>query len=95
MLRRIAAAETVGREMPVAFVDGSGTIVQKRIDRLIRERDSNAVIDYKSGEPSESRLEGDRDQVALYCRLVAQMTSRPCRGVLWYIDAENDVVVDV
>jgi ATP-dependent helicase/nuclease subunit A len=95
VFQRIAKAETIGREMPIAFADDSGVVVQKRIDRLIREGDTDAVIDYKSGKPSESRVERDRQQVGLYCRVIAKMTGRPCGGILWYIDAENDVAVDV
>ena len=81
--------------MPIAFLDDGGSLVERRIDRLIRADGFDTVIDYKSGEPGESRLERDREQVALYCRVVAQMTGRPCRGLLWYIDAENDVAVDI
>ena len=95
VFRRIVSAETIGREMPIAFLDESGALVQKRIDRLIRENGTDTVIDYKSGAPSDARLESDREQVGLYCRVVAQMTGRPCRGILWYIDAENDAAIDV
>jgi ATP-dependent helicase/nuclease subunit A len=90
MFRRIARAETIGREMPISFVDENGALVQKRIDRLIREDGVNTVIDYKSGAPSEERLLRDREQVALYCRAVERLLGGPCRGVLWYIDTEND-----
>ncbi len=93
--RRIASAETIGREMPIAFLDETGALVERRLDRLIRENGTDTVVDYKSGEPAETRLARDREQVALYCRVVAQMTGRPCRGLLWYIDAENDVAIDV
>ena len=95
VFRRIVAAETIGREMPIVFLDDSGVLVEKRIDRLVRETRGDTVIDYKSGEPNGTRLLHDREQVALYSRAVAQMTGRPCRGLLWYIDAENDVAVDV
>jgi ATP-dependent helicase/nuclease subunit A len=95
VFRRIVSAETIGREMPIAFLDESGALVQKRIDRLIRENGTDTVIDYKSGAPSDARFDSDREQVGVYCRAVAQMTGRPCRGLLWYIDAENDTAVDV
>ncbi len=95
VFRRIVSAETIGREMPIAFLDEGGALVQKRIDRLIRENGTDTVIDYKSGAPSDARFESDREQVGLYCRAVAQMTGRPCRGILWYIDAENDAAIDV
>ncbi|HLJ74205.1 MAG TPA: 3'-5' exonuclease, partial [Thermoanaerobaculia bacterium] len=94
-LQRILAAETIGREMPVAFLDESGSLVERRIDRLVREGGSDIVIDYKSGEPGEARIARDRDQVALYCGLVSQMTGRPCAGLLWYIDVENDQAIMV
>jgi len=67
--------------------------VERRIDRLIREAGGDTVIDYKSGAPSETRLERDREQVAAYCRAVEKMTGRPCGGVLWYIDVENDTMI--
>ncbi len=95
MFRRIASAETIGREMPISFLDENGTLVEKRIDRLIREDGTDTVIDYKSGEAAAERLEGDRQQVGVYCRAVERLTGRPCRGALWYIDAENDVTIDV
>ncbi|HEY8181767.1 MAG TPA: 3'-5' exonuclease, partial [Thermoanaerobaculia bacterium] len=95
IFRRIANAETIGREMPIAFADDSGAVVQKRIDRLIREGGADTVIDYKSGKPSEGRIERDREQVSLYCRVIAKMTGRACGGLLWYIDAENDVAVTI
>ncbi|MDQ6800123.1 MAG: UvrD-helicase domain-containing protein [Acidobacteriota bacterium] len=95
VFQRIAKAETIGREMPIAFADASGAIMQKRIDRLIREGEADTVIDYKSGKPSDTRVERDREQVSLYCRVIAKMTGRVCGGILWYIDTENDVAIDV
>jgi ATP-dependent helicase/nuclease subunit A len=95
MLQRIAHAQTIGREMPISFLDEGGAIVEKRIDRLIREDGVSTVIDYKSGAPSPERLVGDREQVAMYCRAVERMTGNPCQGALWYIDDDNDAVVDV
>ena len=43
----------------------------------------------------EQRKERDREQVSVYCRRIAEMTGRPCRGLLWYIDADNDIAIDV
>jgi ATP-dependent exoDNAse (exonuclease V) beta subunit len=93
MFQRIARAETVGREMPIAFLDENGTVVEKRLDRIIREEGIDTVIDYKSGEATPARLERDREQVALYCRAYERLSGRPCRGALWYIDEGNDVVL--
>jgi len=95
MFQRMARCETTGREMPIAFVDESGAIVEKRLDRVIREGVIDTVIDYKSGEPTPERLERDRQQVALYCRAYERLSGRPCRGALWYIDDTNDVTVDL
>ncbi|HYO76793.1 MAG TPA: 3'-5' exonuclease, partial [Thermoanaerobaculia bacterium] len=87
-LQRIAVAETVGREVPVRFVE-NGTVVERRIDRLLREPDSDLVIDYKSGSAHPDRIKRDREQVARYCAAVAAITGRPCSGVLWYIDVDG------
>jgi ATP-dependent helicase/nuclease subunit A len=94
MLQRIAAAETIGREMPVRFLE-NGALVERRIDRLLREPGRDLVIDYKSGQPEESRVARDREQVARYCEAVAAITGRECGGTLWYIDLESDEVVAV
>jgi len=94
MLQRIARAETIGREVPVRFVE-AGTLVERRIDRLIRENGGEVVIDYKSGLPEPVRMEKDRAQVARYCRAISEITGRACAGVLWYIDVERDQTVEV
>lgn len=95
MLARIAAAETVGRELPIRFVDADGTVVERRVDRLLRENGRDLVIDYKSGKATAARLEGDREQVTRYCAAIAAMTGRACEGVLWYVDLESDQAVAV
>lgn len=94
MLQRIAAAENLGREMPVHFVE-NGMMVERRIDRLVREGDRDLVIDYKSGNADPERVARDREQVERYCRAVTAITGRECRGALWYIDLESDEVVEV
>ncbi|HJQ39460.1 MAG TPA: UvrD-helicase domain-containing protein [Thermoanaerobaculia bacterium] len=94
MLQRIARAETLGREVPVRFVE-DGTLVERRIDRLIRENGAEVVIDYKSGLAEEARVAKDREQVARYCRAISGITGRACAGVLWYVDAECDQIVEV
>ena len=92
-LRRIVDAETVGRELPIRFLD-NGATTERRIDRLIRENGRHIVVDYKSGVPSDDRLSTDRLQVAQYRKAVEAITGQPCGGLLWYIDVENDVAVD-
>ncbi|HEY8711734.1 MAG TPA: PD-(D/E)XK nuclease family protein, partial [Thermoanaerobaculia bacterium] len=92
---RIIRGETIARELIVRFVDESGHAVERRIDRVLRENDREVVVDYKSGAPDPDRLQRDRDQVARYCRAVQRITGRPCAGLLWYIDAGSDQLVDV
>ena len=94
MQQRIARAETIGREFPVRFVE-DGTLIERRIDRILRENGTDTVIDYKSGVPEASRVAKDRLQVARYCRAISAITGRPCAGVLWYVDVETDELVDV
>jgi ATP-dependent exoDNAse (exonuclease V) beta subunit len=72
-----------------------GLLVERRIDRLIRESGAEVVIDYKSGRGEAARIERDRAQVARYCRAIGTITGRPCSGVIWYIDVEGDETVAV
>jgi len=88
--RRIAAAETLGREVPVRFAE-NGAVVERRIDRWIREDDVDVVVDYKSGDETPY----DRDQVLAYCDALARITGRTTRGLLWYIDLDSDTVIDL
>ena len=92
-LQRIAAAETIGREFPIRFVE-DGVTVERRIDRLIRENGRDVVIDYKSGSPEANRVRKDREQVARYASAIQAMTGRECGALLWYIDLESDQVVE-
>ena len=92
---RIRAATTIGTEVPVRFVDESGEVVERRIDRLLREADREIVVDYKSGAPSEERLLRDRDQVARYCRAISEITGRRCEGWLWYVDVDRDELIEL
>lgn len=92
---RIRAAVTVGREFPIHSIGEGGTLVEGRIDRLLRDESGYLVVDYKSGRPRGDRLEGDRQQVARYCEAISAMSGEPCGGYLWYIDADDDELVEV
>ncbi|HYU27152.1 MAG TPA: PD-(D/E)XK nuclease family protein, partial [Thermoanaerobaculia bacterium] len=84
--QRIAAAETLGREVPIRFlVDGEP--VERRIDRWIREGDADVVIDYKSGRPDDC----DQEQVRTYCEALSRITGRPTKGLLWYIGEDRAI----
>jgi ATP-dependent helicase/nuclease subunit A len=89
-LQRIARAETIGREVPIAILE-NGNVIERRIDRWLREKDNDLVIDYKSGAPSEN----DRQQVEQYRRAITAMTGRPCTGLLWYIGTDQDQIVEL
>ena len=89
--QRIAAAQTLGREIPIAIAGENGLVLERRIDRWVREAGADLVVDYKSGEPTEH----DVAQVAQYCRALERMTGRPCRGLVWYIGVEEERVVTV
>ncbi|HUR79287.1 MAG TPA: PD-(D/E)XK nuclease family protein, partial [Thermoanaerobaculia bacterium] len=92
-LQRILRAETLGREMPIRFLE-NGAVVERRIDRLIRENGRDTVVDYKSGKPDPLRLAKDRAQVARYAQVISGMTGRECGTLLWYVDFEQDSVVE-
>jgi ATP-dependent helicase/nuclease subunit A len=98
MLQRIARAETIGREITVHFVE-DGTLVERRLDRLLRETidgtPRDLVLDYKSGAADPRRITRDREQVERYCRAIEGITGLTCAGVLWYVDLENDAVVEI
>ena len=51
---RIIRGETVARELPVRFKDENGNVVERRIDRVLRENGVEVVVDYKSGSPSQT-----------------------------------------
>lgn len=95
VMKRIRTAETVGRELPIYFLDPDGTPRAGRIDRLLREDGKYLVVDYKTGPAYDARLEEDRLQVQRYCRAVETMTSTPVTGILWYIGPESDEAVEV
>jgi len=91
-LQQILRAATVGRELPIRFVE-DGVLVERRIDRLLREDGRDLVLDYKSGAPDPARVAKDREQVRKYAEVVSAMTGRPCDARLWYVDLETDVLV--
>ena len=87
---RITNAEPLGREVPLLTPNG-----ERRIDRLVREGAADLVVDYKSGQPSDERIERDRAQVANYCAAMSAITGRACKGLVWYIDVDVDRAIEV
>ena len=86
IFRRIQAAETVGREVPIRFLL-NGERVERRIDRWIREDGADVVVDYKSGDP----VARDEEQVRAYCEALANITGRPAKGLLWYLEHDRAI----
>ena len=86
IFQRIAAAETIGKEVPIRFLL-DGTPVERRIDRWLREGDADVVVDYKSGDP----IDRDREQVTAYCEALKNITGRPTHGLLWYIESDRSI----
>jgi ATP-dependent helicase/nuclease subunit A len=91
-LQWIARGETIGRELTIRYVEND-TLIERRIDRLVRIDGRDLVIDYKSGHAPEQRIATDKLQVARYCEAVRAMTGRECSGMLWYVDEDRTVVV--
>lgn len=91
----VRSAKTVGREWPIHYIGPGGELVEARIDRLLAIDGEHLVLDYKTGSPDPERLQKDRAQVERYCEAISRLTGTPCRGVLWYLDLENDTLVDV
>lgn len=87
--QRILRAETIGREVPIRFIDERGTLVERRIDRLLRENGRELVLDYKSGTAEPTRVKKDRDQVERYCRAISAITGRACEGLIWYVEEDR------
>ena len=92
--RRIAAMKTLGREVVLHAARAAGATDELRIDRLLRDEDGLVVLDYKSGQPDEVRLERDKEQVRRYCAAIESVAGARCRGLVWYIGSEVDKLVD-
>ena len=90
LLRRLAGHPDIGPLISpeeaevldeVEFLDEEGRLL--RVDRLIRDRSGSTVVDWKSGEEGRA---AQREQVARYCRLLAQIhPGERVRGVLVYL----------
>ena len=92
-MQRLSRAETLGRELPIRFAE-NGSIVERRIDRLIRLDGRLLVVDYKSGLAEPSRVAKDEIQVERYASAIAEMTGEDCGWWLWYVDIESDELVE-
>lgn len=61
----------------------------KRPDRIILKQDFAMVVDFKTGEPYEKH----KIQVGEYMELVAQLTRKPAKGYLCYL--ENGEIIEL
>lgn len=74
-------------ECDILYRDASGTVVNKRPDRVVTDGERTLVIDYKTGRQDNSHL----DQVSGYMKLLRQMGYPQVEGYLWYIRREEIV----
>ncbi|MBI2213617.1 MAG: UvrD-helicase domain-containing protein [Acidobacteria bacterium] len=89
----LSSIETLGREVVIHVAKG-GAVEELRIDRLLRDGDQLVVLDYKSGRADEWRLEKDKSQVRRYCEIVTDLAGEPCRGLLWYVSADTERMIE-
>ena len=59
----------------------SGTLQEKRPDRVMTNGEETVVVDFKFGTPHDEH----RDQVAEYISLLREMGMANVKGYLWYV----------
>ncbi len=83
---RARAAQLRGRlrrETPLAFADGSNTIVEGVVDLAFEEEAGWVVVDFKTDQELETgQLLVYQRQVALYADAIGRATGRPATGVI-------------
>ena len=68
-------------ECNIIYRDDHNEVKECRPDRIVHTADGIHVIDYKSGKEAPEH----EHQVALYMRLLSQMTGQTVRGFIWYL----------
>jgi ATP-dependent exoDNAse (exonuclease V) beta subunit len=82
--REAAARGVCRRETPVAATI-DGLVVEGVVDLAFRENGAWTVIDFKTDQEIEDRLDLYRRQVGLYAAVIARATGEPARAVLMQI----------
>ena len=91
LLKRVAGAATVHRELPFQLRLEGGFLVEGTIDLAFREDGRWTVVDFKTDAPgieggdggnADPRYEAYRRQLAWYVHAVAELTGEPAAGVL-------------
>ena len=76
----------VHNECAILFRDPeSGTVVERRPDRVISDENEIIVIDFKFGKPATIH----HTQVELYMEKLREMDARPVKGYLWYVTQQK------
>jgi ATP-dependent exoDNAse (exonuclease V) beta subunit len=82
--REAAARGSCRRETPVAATI-DGLVVEGVVDLAFRENGAWTVIDFKTDQEIEDRLDLYRRQVGLYAAVIARATGEPARAVLMQV----------
>jgi ATP-dependent exoDNAse (exonuclease V) beta subunit len=83
--RRAAAAGRCRREVPIAWRDDDGVLLEGVIDLAFEEDGAWVVVDFKTDDAAEANVAVYRRQLALYAAAVARATGQPVAGVLVYL----------
>ncbi len=78
--RRAQRAGRLRREVPLAWHEESGSIVEGTADLVLEEGDAWLVVDFKTDEQVD--VFKYRNQVSTYVKALAQMTGAPVHGAL-------------
>ena len=83
--RRAAADGRCRREVPIAWRDDDGVLLEGVIDLAFEESEAWVVVDFKTDDVAEGNAALYRRQLALYGSAISRATGRPVQGVLVYL----------
>ena len=78
--RRARGAGRLHREVPLAWQEASGAVVEGTADLVLEEEGTWLVVDFKTDELVD--VAGYRHQVSIYARALAGMVGAPVSGML-------------
>jgi len=85
LIREFSEWEIIGREVPLVALSGSFP-VRDAADIILRKGNECVVIDYKTGEPEEGRVEEYADQVGRYVEIVRKALKIETIGIIWFVE---------
>jgi ATP-dependent exoDNAse (exonuclease V) beta subunit len=80
--RKAFARGKCRRETPITVTLSDGTLVEGVLDLAFLERDAWTVVDFKTDQELEQKLEHYKRQVKLYATSIQRVTNQPCSCVL-------------